>query len=454
MRAAEHVAEPGLLRRLFGGVSDLLTRPRSIPYLIVGTTFLLLVLGLLMVWSASSITSIQDGSSSFGRVAKQGLFAAVGIAGLVVIARLPVKFIRGLVGLFLLLVLVLLVAVLVPGIGHSVGGQRNWIQIGGGFTIQPSEFAKLALVIWGADALARRHLRGITSWRQMLMPVLPVGGLLVGLVLLEGDFGNAMILAVILGGLLFVAGAPLRLFALLGAVGLAGVAFLSWVAPYRTERITAFLNPGDELTDNAWQVTQGMYAFGNGGFFGVGLGGSRGKWGTLPAADTDFIFAVLGEELGLVGTLSVLILFGLLIFAIIRLLQVAADPFTQFVAGGVAVWLMIQVVTNVGGTLHLVPITGVTLPLVSYGGSALLPVLFAIGVLLALTKQELRGEDASAATPAEAATPSVEAMAYADSVRVGSAVADDDQPRQTTRRSRRRKAAQRSGSAGPNRRRT
>jgi cell division protein FtsW len=394
MRAAAELAEPGLVRRSAGRVHHLLGRPRSIPYLVVGATFLLLTLGLLMVWSASSIASIQGGGSSLATLTKQGLFAVLGVAALVLISRLPVKVIRGFAVPFLAIVVLLLLLVLIPGIGIEVAGQRNWIGIGGTLRIQPSEFAKLALILWGADVLARRY-RPVTDWQQLLMPVLPVGLLLIVLVLAEGDFGNAMILMAILCGLLFVAGAPLRLFAVIGAAALAGVAFLAWIAPYRVQRFTSFLNPEADRLDGAWQVTQGMYAFGTGGLFGVGLGGSREKWGTLPAAHTDFIFAVLGEELGLIGTLTVLTLFGLLIFAIVRLVQLTSDKYVQFVATGVAVWLMVQVITNIGATLKLLPITGVTLPLVSYGGSSLIPVLMGIGVVLVLAKQVVHGRSAS-----------------------------------------------------------
>ncbi len=194
MRAAE-LDDPGLLRRSVQRVHRSLGRPRSIPYLVVGSTFLLLTLGLLMVWSASSIGSIQSGSSSLATLTKQGLFAVLGVVALVLISRLPLTLIRSLAVPFLAIVVFLLLLVLIPGIGIEVGGQRNWIGIGGTLRIQPSEFAKLALILWGADALARRH-RAVTDWHRLLLPVLPVGLLLVILVLLEGDFGNAMILMV------------------------------------------------------------------------------------------------------------------------------------------------------------------------------------------------------------------------------------------------------------------
>lgn len=388
-------SETGRVLRLLDAAQQMLGRPRSIPYLIVGSTFLLLTLGLLMVWSASAIQSLQSNGTSLSMVTKQGIFAFLGILVLLAVSRIPVITLRSLSVPFLGVVILLLIAVLIPGIGIEVAGQRNWIGVGSTLRIQPSEFAKLALILWGADTLARQYRR-VTDWRGLLVPVLPVGLLLIVLVLAEGDFGNAMILSVILAVMLFVAGAPMRLFALAGAVAAVGVAFLAWMAPYRIERFTAFLNSDADRLDGAWQVTQGMYAFGTGGLFGVGLGASREKWGTLPAAHTDFIFAVLGEELGLVGTVSVLALFGLLIYAILRLVHVTPDRFTQLLATGVAGWLMIQVITNVGATLKLLPITGVTLPFLSYGGSSLIPMLMAIGMTLVVAKFVVHGRSGPA----------------------------------------------------------
>lgn len=393
--------EPRQAPRFVRDASRLLTRPRSIPYLIVGSTFLLLLLGLIMVWSASSIFSLQASGTSLSTVSKQGLFAVVGVAALVVVSRLPIQTLRALSVPFLVIVIGLLVLVLVPGIGIEVAGQRNWIGLGGTLRIQPSEFAKLALILWGATTLASRHRR-VMDWRQLLVPVLPVGVLLIVLVLAEGDFGNAMILGVILMGLLFVAGAPLRFFVLAGSVAMVGVVVLAWMAPYRVQRFTAFLNADADRLDGAWQVTQGMYAFGTGGLFGLGLGASREKWGTLPAAHTDFIYAVLGEELGLVGTVSVLVLFGLLIYAILRLVRLSRDRFVQLLATGVAVWLMIQVITNIGATLKLLPITGVTLPFLSYGGSSLIPLMMGIGMTLVLAKHVVHGPRRAGARPRQA----------------------------------------------------
>lgn len=366
-----------------------LENPRAVPYLILGSTMFLLALGLLMVWSASAIMSIRLEGSNYGMVSKQALYAVVGLVLLVVLSRMPPQRIRGLAWVAYLGVLGLLILVLVPGIGVEVAGQRNWISIGGPFRVQPSELAKLALILWAADVLAKRW-RPVMTWHQLLVPVLPGALLFVGLVILENDFGNALILAVIMAAMFFVAGAPMRLFAVMGVLGLTAVVLLALAAPYRVQRFTAFLDPDADRLDGAWQVTQGTLAMGSGGLFGLGLGASREKWGSLPAAHTDFIFPVVGEELGMVGTMSVLILFGLLVLAITRLIPMSTDRFTQLVAAGMAGYIAIQVITNVGAALKLMPITGVTLPLLSYGGSSMITMLAGIGVTLALAKSAVR----------------------------------------------------------------
>lgn len=364
----------------------LVSHPASIYYLLLGSTLFLLLLGLIMVWSSSAIDSIRETGGSTDLVAKQALFALLGLVAMVVASRLPTATVRGLAWPAMGLALVLLVLVLIPGIGVAVHGQQNWIDLGGPFRLQPSEIAKLALVVWGADTLTRKY-RPITDWPTLLIPVAPVGGLLMFLVTLEGDFGNAMILGFIMLGLFFAVGAPLRLFAAFGALGLLAVVFASFAAEYRVRRWTAFLDPNADQLDGAWQVTQGTYALGTGGWFGTGIGGSREKWGSLPAAHTDFIFPVIGEELGMVGTFSVLALFAVLVFAILRLAKESPDRFVRLLAAATGTWLVIQVVTNVGAALKMLPITGVTLPMVSYGGSSLIPLLIAIGLLLGAARR-------------------------------------------------------------------
>lgn len=371
-----------------GGLSRiglLMQHPLSAYYLLMGSALLLLLLGLVMVMSASSIESVRVFGSPYTLAQRQAFFAILGVVAMFVAARTSIEFWRGFAWPLVLIAFGFLIAVLI--IGVEVGGQRNWIELFGPFRFQPSEIAKLALVVWGAEVLSRRNRR-LDTWRGLLMPLLPVALIMMVLVLLEGDFGNTVMLGAILAGMLFAAGAPLRIFAAFAAVGAVGVWVLSLAAPYRMERILSWMNPDADRLGFGWQVTQGQYAMGTGGFWGVGLGASREKWGTLPEAHTDFIFPVIGEELGLLGTLTVVGLFSLLAFAIFRLSRNTEDPYVRFAAAGVGSWIVIQAVVNIGGVLGLLPVAGVTLPLVSYGGSSLIPTLTAIGILMAFAKRE------------------------------------------------------------------
>lgn len=362
------------------------SHPASIYYLMLGSTLFLLVLGVVMVWSSSAIDSIRETGGSADLASKQALYAALGLVAMLMASRLPGATVRSLAWPLLALALLLLVLVLIPGIGVEVYGQRNWIDLGGPFRLQPSEIAKLAVLVWGADVLTRKY-RPVTDWPSLLVPLAPAGGLIVLLIFLEGDFGNAMIVALIVLGLFYAVGAPGKLFAAAGLVGLTGVLLASITTPYRMRRWTSFLDSNADSLDGAWQVTQGTYALGTGGWFGTGIGASREKWGSLPAAHTDFIFPVIGEELGLVGTFTVLILFAVLVFSIIRLAKESPDRFTRLLAAGTATWLIVQVITNIGAALKMLPITGVVLPMVSYGGSSLIPLLTALGLLLGAARR-------------------------------------------------------------------
>lgn len=399
----DETAGPALRERLT-------THPASIYYLMLGSTLFLLGLGLIMVWSASAIESLRETGGSTDLASKQALFAGIGLAGMFLASRLPTSTVRSLAWPAMGIALLLLVLVLIPGIGVAVHGQQNWIDLGGPFRLQPSEVAKLALVVWGAEVLTRKY-RPVMDWPTLLIPLVPAGGVVVLLVSLEGDFGNAMILAVIMAGLLFAYGAPMKLFVTMAVVGASAVLLASFAAEYRMRRWTAFLDSGADQLGPAWQVTQGTYALGTGGWWGVGIGGSREKWGSLPAAHTDFILPVIGEELGLVGTLAVLVLFAVLVFSILRLAREAPDRYVRLLAAGTATWLMIQVITNVGAALKMLPITGVVLPMVSYGGSSLIPLLVTIGLLLGAAKRHAshlrrRSTTRSTAVPSAAAARS------------------------------------------------
>lgn len=362
-----------------------LAKPLAPYYLILGSTVMLTALGLVMVLSASSVESYAASGNSWAIAQRQAMWVVIGVPALVVASRLPAVWFRRLAVPILVLSIVLLVLVLVPGIGVSVNGNQNWIEVGGSFRIQPAEAAKFALVLWSADLLTRKR-KLLHQNKHLLIPFLPVAAVIIGLVLLGGDLGTSLILMAIVGGMLFIAGAPLRVFVWLGAPALALVLFMTFQRSARLSRLQSFMDPFADYQGSGWQAAHSMFALASGGWWGVGLGASREKWGALPEAHTDFIFAIIGEELGLVGTLTVLLLFGAMILGALRIALATDDLFVRFAAGGIVVWIGVQMVINIGGVLSVLPITGVPLPLVSYGGSALLATMFALGMLLAFAR--------------------------------------------------------------------
>ncbi|GKQ38066.1 cell division protein FtsW [Streptomyces sp. A012304] len=364
-------------------------RPLTAYYLILGGSALITVLGLVMVYSASQITALQMSLPGSFFFRKQFLAAVIGGVLLLIASRMPVKLHRALAYPILAGAVCLMALVQVPGIGMAVNGNQNWISLGGSFQIQPSEFGKLALVLWGADLLARKQdKRLLAQWKHMLVPLVPVAFMLLGLIMLGGDMGTAIILTAILFGLLWTAGAPTRLFVGVLSIAAAIGVILIRTSPNRMARLQCIGATDPGPGDACWQAVHGIYALASGGIFGSGLGASVEKWGQLPEAHTDFIFAVTGEELGLAGTLSVLALFAALGYAGIRVAGRTEDPFVRYAAGGVTTWITAQAVINIGAVLGLLPIAGVPLPLFSYGGSALLPTMFAIGLLIAFARDE------------------------------------------------------------------
>ncbi|MCA0330716.1 MAG: putative lipid II flippase FtsW [Actinobacteria bacterium] len=377
--------------------------PMAVYHVLLGSTLLLLALGIAMVLSASTVESYRIFGSAYTLWSRQVMFAAVGLVCMVLVSRMPVVFFRKLAYPALVVALVLLVAVLV--VGHEVAGQRNWIELGGPFRLQPSEFAKLALVLWASDLLARKQPL-LDQWKHLLMPLLPVSVAIIGLVLLEGDFGNAIILVPMVAAMLWVNGAPVRLFVGGGLAVLAGVALLSLTQSYRLSRFQAWLDPQADPLGDGWQLLRGMNALGSGGWFGLGLGASREKWDWLPEAHTDFIYAVVGEELGILGSLLVLGLFTAIGLAGLSLARRSEDAFVRTASAAVVAWILTQALLNIGAVLQLIPITGVPLPLVSYGGSSLIPTLVALGMLMAFARAEAgRTATKRAATKAASAKP-------------------------------------------------
>ncbi|MET9549332.1 putative lipid II flippase FtsW [Streptomyces sp. NPDC006627] len=388
-RGASHPPGESGPRRLVNRVRRAWDRPLTAYYLIFGSSLLITVLGLVMVYSASMIQALQLDLPASYFFRKQFVAAVLGTILLLLAMRMPIKLHRALAYPMLAVTVFLMVLVQIPGIGRSVNGNQNWIYLGGPFQLQPSEFGKLALVLWGADLLARKHdKRLLTQWKHMLVPLVPVAFMLLGLIMLGGDMGTAIILTAILFGLLWLAGAPTRLFAgVLGVAALIGVILIK-TSPNRMARLACIGATDPGPGDQCWQAVHGIYALASGGFFGSGLGASVEKWGQLPEPHTDFIFAITGEELGLAGTLSVLALFAALGYAGIRVAGRTEDPFVRYAAGGVTTWITAQAVINVGAVLGLLPIAGVPLPLFSYGGSALLPTMFAIGLLIAFARSD------------------------------------------------------------------
>ncbi|MGI8700967.1 MAG: putative lipid II flippase FtsW [Nocardioidaceae bacterium] len=376
-------ASPGLR----AGLKRTLDKPLTSYHLVLGISGLLLCLGLLMVLSASSVTSLNEYGNSYAIFTKQAIWVLVGVPMALVAARLPIGLIRFGAWWALLLSIFLIALTYVPGFGVSVNGNRNWLSLGGPFLIQPSELAKLAMVLWCADVFSRKD-KLLTQWRHVLVPMMPVCALVVGLVVLQGDLGTALVLFAIVLGMLWVVGAPARLF--IGSFLVVGVLAFGLAAsqPERVARLTGFLNPIAEYGSQGWQASHGFFALATGGLWGSGIGASSQKWGNLPGAHTDFIFAIIGEEFGLFGTLAVLALFAALAYAGIRIAARTSNRFVRYASAGIVVWLLSQALINIGMVLGLLPVIGIPLPLISYGGSALVPTLVSLGLLLGFSRTE------------------------------------------------------------------
>ena len=374
-----------------------LESPVTTYYLLLSATAMLVIIGLAMVLSASSVTSYKDTNSSYTIFLNQLQFAVAGVIAALVASRLSLKIWKRISVPLLMAALVLQTLVFVPGLGVSVNGNRNWIHIAGQ-QVQPSEFAKVALVLFGATVLTKKR-RLLGRFTHVAVPlVFPAGGLLLLLVLGGGDLGTALVLLAIVGGMLFVAGVPARMFLVAGAGAAALAATMALTSANRMGRIHTWLAGCTDPT-KCFQTIHGRYALADGGWWGLGLGASREKWSWLPAAHNDFIFAIIGEELGLPGTLAIIALFGLLAFACYRLVLRSNDFFVRVATAGVMVWILTQALINIGGVIGLLPVIGVPLPLVSSGGSALVATLFALGMLVSFARNEPGCRAALAARP-------------------------------------------------------
>ncbi|GLI03564.1 FtsW/RodA/SpoVE family cell cycle protein [Phytohabitans aurantiacus] len=388
----------------------LLQRPLASYYLLISSSALLLVIGLTMVFSATSVKAYVSNGNAFTMITKQVLFAMIGLVAFWVCQRLPARTFRALgkpaLGAALLLLVILDLLMVYARLANLKGDPQLgplkadllWLYLGP-IQVQPSELAKFGLVLWGADLLVRKG-ESLGWWRELATPLFPVVALLFVLVGYN-DLGTMLCLLAVVVGMLWAAGVRLRVFGTLSALGLAGIGLLVAAASvgggsgeegeenYRLARLTSFFNPPENCEQfTCYQALQARYAIDHGGWFGVGLGKSTLKWGYLPAEHNDFIFAVVAEELGVVGCVVVLALFAVLAYTGLRIARRVDDPFRRLAAAAVTTWLISQAVINVGGVVGLLPITGLPLPFISDGGSALVVTLAAVGMLASFARAE------------------------------------------------------------------
>jgi cell division protein FtsW len=363
-------------------------------YLILGTTLALTCIGLMMVLSSSAVESISQGVPPYDLFVRESVFGAVGVVLMLILSRFSVRRLKRLAWPAIMLSIVLLALVFSP-IGKAVNGNRNWIEIGG-LSAQPSEAAKLALALWMATVLARKGPL-VRQVQHSIIPVLfPMTLVVAGLVALGHDLGTTVVILCIVAAGLYFAGAPGKLFigfTLLGAIGAIGMALTSG---NRMSRLSGWLGNCDDGNDLCFQSQNGIYALASGGWWGVGLGQGRQKWNWIPEAHNDFIFAIIGEEFGLLGSLVVVLLYGVLAVAIFRVIVRHNDPFIRIVCGCIMTWIIGQAFVNIAMVTGLLPVIGVPLPLISYGGTALTLVLMGVGVVLSFARTSPISEKASA----------------------------------------------------------
>ncbi|GAA3586660.1 hypothetical protein GCM10022198_07650 [Klugiella xanthotipulae] len=376
-----------------------LTAESSTYFLVLGTTLFLVAIGLVMVLSSSSITSFVGEQGFFAGFWRQATFAAIGVPLMLVFSRFPVSFWKKWAWQALALGALLQLLVFTP-LGIETYGNRNWISIGG-VTGQPSEFLKLALVVWIGYILWKKRAL-LDRSMHALIPVLPVAGISIGLVLLGEDLGTVIVMSVVVMAALYFAELRLRTLLIPLVLGVALVAVMAITSPNRMGRIADFFEKsGSDYSGLSWQPLHGLWALANGGVFGVGLGNSKAKWSWLPAADNDYIFAIIGEELGLIGAIVVILLYVLLAVGLLRVMRNARDLFGVVTTGAVLVWIVGQAFVNIGVVIGILPVLGVPLPLLSSGGTALISCLMAIGVVLSIARDSTNNppEDTPTARP-------------------------------------------------------
>lgn len=363
-----------------------LGRPMTSFHLVISVAALLIILGLTMVLSASGVHSYDEDGSPWTIFAKQVLWTIIGLFAFYVALRVPISFIRRMALPAFVVSLVLVALVLVPGIGHLSNGARGWFVIAG-FSMQPSELTKIAFAIWGAHLLATRRMEH-ASVIELLVPLVPAAILALGLIVAEPDLGQTVSVSIILLGLLWYAGLSLRVFVASLGCAMGAAAIMAVSAGYRSDRVRAWLSPDTDLLGIGYQSRQAKFALANGGMFGDGLGQGTAKFNYLPNAHNDFIFAIIGEELGFIGALGMLCLFGLFAYTGMRIARRSADPFLRLLTATTTLWVIGQVFINVGYVLGLLPVTGIQLPLISAGGTATATTLLLIGLTANAARHE------------------------------------------------------------------
>jgi cell division protein FtsW len=371
--------------RVAAALGQWLRRPLTSLHLILGVFGLLTLFGLVMVLSASAVESFRDDGSSYSVFSRQLLFCVPGLLLFWIGLRIPPRALRSMAPAALIIGALSLVAVLL--VGDVRNGSRSWFVVGS-LSIQPSEAVKVALTLWGAHVLVARRAV-MHRWRYALSPVVPVTVVLLTLLVLQPDLGMTVSLGIVLIALLFFAGAPMRLMVALTGGALAGAIVLAFSASYRLSRISAFLSPGStDPLKAGFQSQQALYSLADGGLFGVGLGQGRAKWSYLPNAHNDFIFAIIGEELGFLGAFAVLALFATLAYTGFRIAARNTDPWLKLVVATSTTWLVAQAAINICYVVGLLPVTGLQLPLISSGGTSLVVTMFVFGILANAARHE------------------------------------------------------------------
>ena len=337
-----------------------------------------------MIYSSSSIWAEYKFNNSFHYFIYQGFFIIMGIFLMLFLSKIKSSFYYKNTTKILIISFILLILVLIPGIGIVRNGSRSWFGIGP-FGIQPSEFAKLSLIIFTSKYLEKNN-KLLKDYKKGVFPILAILLLTFGLIMLEPDFGTGMILVISIIAIMFVAGVNMKFFFILGAVGVVGIIVLVMIAPYRMDRITSFLDPWSDPLGTGFQIIQSLYAIGPGGLLGMGLFNSRQKQFYLPEPQTDFIFSIISEELGVLGVIVVISLFAVMLYRSIKISLKCEDKFNKYLSFGLIFQMIVQCIMNLSVVIGLIPVTGVTLPFLSYGGSSLLISSISIGIILGISR--------------------------------------------------------------------